>query len=209
MELDLKAILARVELRLQKLNLKAATASRLAGKAEAIRNLKRAAKSNTGRKGVSTNTIAALAPVLQTSPAWLLTGEGPDEIGGDGERLTPIVGYVGAGAEAFFGVGQGNLGEVETPEGATNATVAVEVRGTSLGELFDKWIIFYDERREPVTSDLIGQLCVVGLANDRVVVKKLKRGHRKGRYDLLSNYGEPMYDQVVVWAARVKQMVPK
>lgn len=124
-------------------------------------------------------------------------------------RVIPIVGYVGAGSEAFFGVGQGNLGEVDAPDGATELTVAVEIRGTSLGELFDRWLIFYDERREPVTSDLIGKLCVIGLEDDRVLVKKLKRGQRKGKYDLFSNAEPPLYDQTVIWAARVKQMVPR
>lgn len=124
-------------------------------------------------------------------------------------RTIQIVGHVGAGGEAFFDCGQGPFGEIDAPDGATDATVAVEIRGTSLGELFDRWIIFYDDRREPVTPDLLGKLCVIGLADERIVVKKLKRGHRRDRFDLMSNVGEPMYDQVVIWAARVKQMVPK
>jgi len=124
-------------------------------------------------------------------------------------EMVPIVGYVGAGAEAFFEAGQGPFDEVEAPEGATADTVAVEIRGTSLGELFDRWLIFYDERREPVTTELIGKLCVVGLDDERVVVKKLKRGQRKGKYDLHSNTEPPIYDATVLWAARVKQMVPR
>lgn len=124
-------------------------------------------------------------------------------------HMVPVVGYVGAGAEAFFEYGQGPFDEVEAPDGATEDTVAVEIRGTSLGELFDRWLIFYDQRREPVTSDLIGKLCVIALDDERVVVKKLKRGQLKGRYDLISNTEPPLYDQTVVWAARVKQMVPR
>lgn len=124
-------------------------------------------------------------------------------------RVVPVVGYVGAGAEAFFDLGQGPFDEVEAPEGATDDTVAVEIRGTSLGELFDRWLIFYDQRREPVTSDLVGKLCVIGLDDQRVLVKKLKRGQRRGKYDLISNTEPPIYDATVVWAARVKQMVPR
>ncbi|MGD9544977.1 helix-turn-helix domain-containing protein [Methylocystis sp.] len=209
MDLDLRAITARVEKRLEKVGLKAATASRLAGKRDAIRNLQRAARSETGRRGVSTDTVAALAPVLRTRIAWLLTGEGPEELDEPDTKTVPIVGYVGAGAETFFESGQGPFDYVEAPDGATEDTVAVEIRGTSLGELFDRWLIFYDQRREPVTSDLIGKLCVVGLADERIVVKKLKRGQRKDKYDLLSNTEPPLYDQSVIWAARVKQMVPK
>jgi phage repressor protein C with HTH and peptisase S24 domain len=206
--MDLKAILFRVERRLSKLGLKPATASKMAGRPDAIRNLKRAAQEGSGRKGISTDTIAALAPVLRTYPAWLIDATGPEEAGG-AARMVPVAGYVGAGAEAFFESGQGPFDYVEAPDGATEDTVAVEIRGTSLGELFDRWIIFYDERREPVTSDLIGRLCVIGLDDGRVVVKKLKRGQRKDRYDLLSNTEPPIYDVNIIWAARVKHMVPK
>jgi SOS-response transcriptional repressor LexA len=209
MELDLKAIAARVEKRLEKLGLTAAAASRAAGKPDAIRNLRRAARGDTGRRGVSTDTIGALALVLKTKPAWLLTEEGPEELDEPEAKMVPIVGYVGAGAEAFFESGQGPFDYVEAPDGATEDTVAVEIRGTSLGELFDRWLIFYDQRREPVTSDLIGKLCVIGLDDERVVVKKLKRGERKGKYDLFSNTEPPIYDATVIWAARVKQMVPR
>jgi hypothetical protein len=132
--------------------------------------------------------------------------EAPDE---RGQPTVKVVGYVGAGATAhFYAVAQGELDEVAAPEGATPDTVAVEIRGNSLGELFDRWLVFYDQVRRPITSDLIGRLCVVGLADDRVLVKKIRRG-RDGRYDLHSNTEEPIRDVEIDWAARVKSMVPR
>src|SRR5262245_21011143 len=56
------------------------------------------------------------------------------EIGG--ARTVPLVGYVGAGAQAHF-TAAGELGRVPAPEGSTDATVAVEIRGESLGSFFD------------------------------------------------------------------------
>lgn len=126
------------------------------------------------------------------------------------KRPVPIVGYVGAGAEAaYFANGQGPLEFVEGPEGTNETTVAVEIRGASLGALFDRWLVLYDEVRRPITSDLVGQLCVVGLSDERVLVKKLARGQIKGRYTLLSNTEPPIYDQTIEWAAKVKHMMPK
>lgn len=120
-----------------------------------------------------------------------------------------IVGYVGAGATAhFYAVAQGELDEVAAPEATTTETVAVEIRGNSLGELFDRWLIFYDDVRRPVTSDLIGHLCVVGLADERVLVKKIRRA-RGNFFDLHSNTEEPMRSVAIEWAARVKLMVPR
>ena len=79
----------------------------------------------------------------------------------------------------------------------------------SLGALFDRWLVFYDDRREPVTQDLIGRLCIIGLADDRVLVKKLRPSRTNGLYHLLSNTEEPILDAAVEWAARVKIMVPR
>ncbi|MCC8963727.1 phage repressor protein [Bradyrhizobium sp. Pear76] len=68
-------------------------------------------------------------------------------------------------------------------------------------------MVFYNDIRSPVTPDLIGKLCVVGLADDRVVVKKIKR--QDGEYVLISNTEPPMANIAIVWAARVIDMRPQ
>jgi phage repressor protein C with HTH and peptisase S24 domain len=76
----MKEILERIENRLKLVGLSARAASKKAGLTEdAIRNMQRRVKSNSGQ-GVSTKTIQALAQVLGTTPAWLLEGDNP---GGD------------------------------------------------------------------------------------------------------------------------------
>lgn len=123
----------------------------------------------------------------------------------------PLVGYVGAGAQVnLFADGQGPFGEVEMPPGGSAKTVAVEVRGDSMAGLADdRWIIYYEDRREPVTEDLLGRLCVVGLADGRVLVKKLALGRLVGRFDLYSTQGTPLFDQDVLWAAAVEWIKPR
>ncbi len=138
----------------------------------------------------------------------------PPDVSGDRHPgpTVRVVGYVGAGAAAhFYAVAQGELDEVPAPEDASPETVAVEIRGNSLGELFDRWLLFYDTVHRPVTIDLIGHLCVVGLSDDRVLVKKIRRAisGRKGRFDLHSNFEEPIRDVEIEWGARVKSMVPR
>ena len=133
--------------------------------------------------------------------------EAPDELG---PPTVKVKGYVGAGAEAhYYNVAQGDLDEVPAPDGSTADTVAVEIRGDSLGSLFDRWIVFYDDVRRPVTGDLVGKLCVVGLPDDRVLVKKIRRGSEDGLYHLLSEREDPIRDVEIEWAARVKNMVPR
>lgn len=207
--MKLKEILARIERRLKVLDISADKASKQAGKPDAIRNLRRAVKEGS-RSGISTATIEALAPALETTATWLIEGSGSEDATEDTANGTVrLVGYVGAGAEThFYAVAQGDLDEVPAPDGATEDTRAVEIRGDSLGSLFDRWLVFYDDVRRPVTNDLVGKLCVVGLADDRVLIKKIGKGKR-GRYQLLSEKEEPIEDAEIEWAASVKIMVPK
>ena len=127
-----------------------------------------------------------------------------------GAASVPIAGYVGAGSEAHFYSGaQGPFGEAPAPDNATPQTIAVEVRGESLGPFFNGWLVFFDDVRSPVTDDLIGRLCVVGLTDERVLIKKLLRGRTARNFELHGQFGEPIVDAEVSWAAPVKSVVPR
>lgn len=160
-----------------------------------------------GSRGPRREQLTQYARKFKVSTDWLLTGKGPPPIG---PRQVPVMGYVGAGAVAhFYGEAQGPFDMVPAPDDATPETVAVEIRGESLGALFDQWLVFYDEVRTPVTPDMVGRLCVVGLPDDRVLVKQIKRSKTPGFYHLLSNTEGPILDVEIVWAAKVKHMVPR
>lgn len=215
---SLKVIVGRIEQRLTALGLSATAASKKAGLSQdAIRNLRRGARGEINVKGGLATTYAALAPVLGTTSQWLTSGIGSETGTADdqaeeelGRRMIRVVGYVGAGAEAhYYAVAQGDLDEVEAPDGTTESTVAVEIRGDSLGSLFDRWLVFYDDVRRPVTPDLIGKLCVVGLADDRILIKRLRRA-KNGLFDLESNQtGETIRAVAIEWAAKVRVMTPR
>ncbi|PZO07654.1 MAG: phage repressor protein [Alphaproteobacteria bacterium] len=70
-------------------------------------------------------------------------------------------------------------------------------------------MVFYDDVRTPVTPDLIGHLCVVGLPDGRVLVKRLQKAAGTGFFHLISNTEGPILDQPVDWAAKVKTMTPR
>ena len=169
-------------------------------------------------KPVKLDHLRLIARLGQVPLDWLTDNNGePDLTPGrtnppsDADTI-PIVGYVGAGAAAhYYAVSQGELDRVDAPPGSTPSTVAVEIKGDSIGRLFNTWLVFYDDIRSPVTPDLIGRLCVVGLLDDRILVKQIKRSARiKGFFDLVSNTDEPTIEAVeIAWAARVKQMTPR
>lgn len=124
-----------------------------------------------------------------------------------GEDVTlPIVGRVGASTDGSViqATDHGPFGEVQAPVGSRGSEVAVEVIGHSMGIYApDGSLILYDDRHEPPHEDMLGNVCVVGLPDGRVLVKRLLRGSRRGLFDLESLVGETLRDQRVEWAAMV------
>lgn len=130
---------------------------------------------------------------------WLLEGEGPPRAS---ENRAQVVGHVGAGAEMYFESGQGPFGEVALPPRAPDGTVAAEIRGDSLGP-FNGWFAYFSDRRDPPTTDLVGELCVVGLTDGHILIKRIAKGRRARRFDLWGAGGQPLQDQQLQWAAVV------
>ncbi len=162
-----------------------------------------------GSRGVPAARAERYGRFFRVAPEWLLYGRGEAEDVATTDSV-PVVGLVGAGSVAtLFAEGQGPLDYVEPPQNATPDTVALHVRGTSLGPAWDESIIYYDDVRSPVTPDLHGRLCVVGLPDGRVLVKILKAAG-DGTFHLLSNsLEEPLLNEEVAWAARVKAAHPR
>lgn len=122
-----------------------------------------------------------------------------------------LKGYVGAGSEMhYYRLADDQYEEVAAPPGATDQTVAVEIKGTSMGAALNSWLVFYDDVHSPVAPHMIGQLCVVGLADDRILIKKIERA-RAGSFRLVSNNPEepPIENAEIEWAALVSSMRPR
>lgn len=162
---------------------------------------------NSGR-GIPRDRVAFYARKYKVPVQWLLNGEGSP----DGSTV-PIVGIAGASPDGsvLYSEGQGELGDAPMVPGGSERTVAVEVRGDSMrGIADDGWLVYYDNRRDPPTDDLAGEVCVLGLADGRVLIKKMIRGRKKHHFDLESTGGQPtIYDARVEWAAPVIAIVPR
>lgn len=134
----------------------------------------------------------------------------PPEPPSDMARLIHVLGLVGAGSAMILYSENDALDDwVPAPDNATDKTVALEIRGDSLGAIFNGWVLFYDDRRAPVTENLIGRLCVAELADGRVLVKQIKAGAGPGLFTLFSNFEPPIYDVALRWAAEVKDIRPR
>jgi len=157
-----------------------------------------------GHRRLRADEITIVADYLGVEPPRLIGGGKPLI------RRAPLIGYVGAGAAVhFYAEGQGPFDGIEAPFDARPETVAVQVRGHSLGPLFDNWLVFYDNVRKPPDDGLIGRMCVCGLSDGRVLIKALKPSRATGLWNLLSNIEPPTYDVGLDWAAAVREMRPK
>lgn len=158
----------------------------------------------TGQRRLTKKWAKKLAPHLGVE--W-------QDLHPDDEPPVRIVGYVRSGAEAiFYSEGSEDFGEAPRPAGAPDTTVAVVVRGESMvGSADDGWLLYYDERHNPPPEFVDPRaLYVCGLADGRVVVKKLRRGSSERHYHLLSTSrpDEPEFDVLVEWAAHVTWIKP-
>jgi transcriptional regulator with XRE-family HTH domain len=158
-------------------------------------------KLERGERKLTERTIALAAKAFGVSEAEILVERG----------TVPVVGFVGAGDEAhFYREAQGPFDEAPAVQDSNDNTVAVEIRGDSLGPVFNHALAYFDEVRKPVTTDLIGKLCVVGLADGRILIKKITRSKTSPKlFHLAGQHGDPILDTPVEWAAKVKTIVPR
>jgi len=103
----LDEILKRIDQRLEALGLPESRAATMAGLSNsAIRDIRRRVAAGETNKSVSTGTLIALAPVLETTASWLLEGSGDeDAIEEDATKAkvtdVPLIAWVSAGQACF------------------------------------------------------------------------------------------------------------
>lgn len=155
----------------------------------------------SGKRKLTKEWADRLAPHLNVTSAYLLDVDG----------MTSVVGYVGAGGYAEYLEGA-DLGQAPRPPGFSSNGVALQVRGDSMpGIAEDNWLIYYDERLDSPSDDMIGQLCVIQVLDGPVLIKRLYRGGMPGTFDLVSTSAsyEPMRNVHVQWVAKVDWIKPR
>lgn len=154
----------------------------------------------TGKRRLTTEWMERLAQALGCRPADLLPEAEP--------RTVAIVGYVGAGDEVYpvddHALGAG-LDQAEPPPGEVGDIVAVIVRGDSMYPSYnDGDVIFYRRDESTPEESFLGRECVVSASDGRMLLKRVIRGSRAGRYTLVSHNAPEIVDANIQWAAPVR-----
>jgi Peptidase S24-like len=203
--MELEDVLARIESRLTALGLSAHAASLSAKRPDAIRNLKRAVK-NGDRRGVTTETLIALAPVLKTTAAWLLEGVGETT---PGNRVC-VVGRIGAGAEIlpeFEQIPADGLYEIEVPFPIASGAIAFQVEGDSMWPRYDPGDVIICWREGANADEVVGWEAAVRTADGKRYLKRIQRGAGAGTFDLESHNAAPIRGVQIEWAAQIQGVV--
>ena len=210
--MQLKDVLTRIESRLEVLGLSAHAASLAAKKPDAIRNLRRAVQ-NDERRGVTTETLRALAPVLQTSAAWLLEG-------GPGPNVTAsplrVVGRIGAGAEILpefeqippDGLYEDGVHEIELALPLPSDSIAFTVEGDSMWPRYNAGDIVICDHGEHDPALITGREAAVRTRDGKRYLKTIRPGAVRGTFDLESHNAPPIRDVAIEWASPILMIIP-
>ena len=168
------------------------------------------ASNENGNAPFSYRRAKEYAAAFGVRPEWLYDAAG-SMLPAAEPGFVPIIGRVGANPEGLvlFAQGQepGDLAPI--PPGGTEKAVALLVVGHSMrGVADDGALIYFEDQRTAVTPDMLGHVVVVEVDTDEVLVKRLLRGSRAGRYDLESIAGPTRQDAKLRWAAHITAIIP-
>jgi hypothetical protein len=194
-----RALLTRIEQRLQELGLSAQAASlRAGGSPDLIRNLRRAVRKGEATR-LNSGSLESLARALSVPVQWLMTGEGPATSEKNG---IPLVGIVGAG-NMVVPIDDAGMIDIDDQIGALTGddTVALQVRGDSQYPRFLDGEIVLVEREPTLPDDLVGEYAAVDTDDGRRLIKIVRRGSRPMLFNLES-HNAPLEEDVRIVAAR-------
>lgn len=123
-------------------------------------------------------------------------------------KTVPVVAYVGAGQIVYAiddnAKGQG-MEEVDCPPGIDpDYVIALKVQGDSMYPKYESGEILYYRRDVlGMNGDCLNKICVLGLRNGQVLVKKLRKGTIKNRFNLESYNAPTIENAEVEWCAPV------
>lgn len=155
-----------------------------------------------GRRRMQFNEAAQIANLLGVGVSQVLEHAGLQM---ESPKQAAIVGYVDGEGEAHirWENKQRTAAATEMPPN----TIAVQFRtAMSTLEYLDGWVAFFAPPKNGVSADHVGRLCIVGLKNGATYIGHLRRGYKRGRYNLsgLGNVG--MEDAEAAWSCPIIAM---
>lgn len=159
-----------------------------------------------GAKTINAHRLEQVARALNVTTTDLIEPE---------IMLVPIAGKVGAGSRVPLddATEDGGLYRVRRPSQLAGMNVsAVEVVGDSMAPMYQPGhILFFSRNTDTgIPTEDLGMPCVVADEKGMAWVKQVTRGSEPGLFHLISlnRNAESVWDQRIIWAARVLLALP-
>lgn len=152
-------------------------------------------KLERGERRLDTDWMDRISKALNCRPIDLILNE---------EAKIPIIGSLGLNAEiTLYKEGDKRLEEtVECPpDNDPKTTGAVKIKGEFLEpSASDNWILYYSKKQTAMSDKLLNKLCVVKVKNGPILYRRVQKGYKKGKYNLLIHNAKMIEDADLEWA---------
>jgi len=152
-----------------------------------------------GKRKITLEEAAQLAVLLDVSTTEVLQRAG---LPTHGERMVKLVGHITKHYEVVLS-GEGTHELVDCPVDVPTDTIVLQARTAgSDQDMMDGYLFFVaGARRQPTES--IGQMAMCAVKSDGIKVGHLKRGYRRGTYNIVSSRGDILTNVELAWASPV------
>lgn len=155
----------------------------------------------TGKRAMRMDEATNLSRLLGVPVADVLTHAGMDVAAG--AREVPVVGYVDGAGEVHLEL-EGRDRVMAPPDLPANAAAVVARTDGSPLDYMDGWVIFFPMPRENgVPPDIIGRYSIVQLESGVKLLRYVRRGYKKGTYNLQANVAPRVESVPLAWASPV------
>jgi transcriptional regulator with XRE-family HTH domain len=153
-----------------------------------------------GKRKMTLDEAAQIAVLLQSTTTDVLEAAGVPVTGA--ERRVKVIGFMhgdsSVGLEA-----EGTHDMVDAPPGLPGDAVAIQCRTDRTDqELVDGWLYFLSEAQvNPERA--VGTFSLVAIKNNGLQMAHIKRGYRRGTYNIADTTGRIMQNVELAWASPV------
>jgi transcriptional regulator with XRE-family HTH domain len=152
-----------------------------------------------GKRRMALEEAAQLAVLLDVSTTEVLERAG---LPVHGEARVPLIGYTTATFEVVQ-AGEGAHDMVEAPPGVPSDCVAIQGRTANTDrDQVDGWLYFVAGNRANPAS-CVGDMAWIAVKNNGQKLCWLKKGYRRGTYNLVGHKGVLLENAELAWASPV------
>lgn len=152
-----------------------------------------------GKRRMSMEEAAQIAVLLQSSTQEVLEAAGVPLNSG---RQVPIIGFALADGTVVLHP-EGTHDMVDAPPGLPADAVAIQTRSAgSERPMYDGWLSYLSERQHPPEKS-IDTYALVAIKSNGLHMRHVKRGYKRGTYNLTDNTGRTTENVELAWASPV------